>query len=151
VTDVRAAAPGLAPLRPAPAGLPEPDIQPPSIAESGDPFSALRVVTLLARIERGRPVRIADIVDRLNATHLDWIFPPAVVTDVALQLQANWMSDYRNSSGIVVDDGPYGASVAIEDSTRVDPWIVRQAQREAAACRDRLERFSRRDRVSSDD
>jgi hypothetical protein len=151
VTDVRAAAPGLAPLRPAPAGLPDPDIQPPTIAESGDPFSALRVVTLLARIERGRPVRIADIVDRLNAIHLDWIFSPAVVTDVALQLQANWMSDYRNSSGIVVDDGPYGATVAIEDSSRVDPWIVRQAQRQADACRDRLERFSRRDRASSDD
>ena len=151
MTDVRAAAPGLAPLRPAPAGLPEPDIQPPSIAESGDPFSALRVVALLARIERGRPVRIADIVDRLNATHLDWIFSPAVVTDVALQLQANWMSDYRNSSGIVVEDGPYGATLAIEDSTRVDPWIVRQAQREADACRDRLARFSRRDRASSDD
>jgi hypothetical protein len=151
VTDVRAAAPGLAPLRPAPAGLPEPDIQPPTIAESGDPFSALRVVTLVARIERGRPVRIADIVDRLNAIHLDWIFSPAVVTDVALQLQANWMSDYRNSSGIVVDDGPYGATVSIEDSSRVDPWIVRQAQRQADACRDRLSRFSRRDRASSDE
>jgi hypothetical protein len=106
---------------------------------------------LLARIERGRPVRIADIVDRLNATHLDWIFSPTVVANVALQLQANWMSDYRNSSGIVVDDGPYGATVAIEDSSRVDPWIVRQAQREAAACRDRLARFSRLDRALSDD
>jgi hypothetical protein len=151
VTDVRAAAPGLAPLRPAPPGLPEPDIQPPTVAEVGDPFSGLRVITLLARIERGRAVRIADIVDRLNADHLDWIFSPSVVANVALQLQANWMSDYRNASGIVVDDGPYGATVAIEDSSRVDPWIVRQAQREAAACRDRLARFSRRDRPSSDD
>lgn len=151
VTDVRAAAPGLAPLRPAPPGLPEPDIRPPTVAEVGDPFSGLRVITLLARIERGRAIRVADIVDRLNADHLDWIFSPAVVANVALQLQANWMSDYRNSSGIVVDDGPYGATVAIEDSSRVDPWIVRQAQREAATCRDRLARFSRRDRASSDD
>ncbi|HEY7590904.1 MAG TPA: hypothetical protein VH723_07925 [Candidatus Limnocylindrales bacterium] len=151
MTDVRTAAPGLAPLRPAPAGLPEADAQPPTVAESGDPFSALRVVTLLARIERGRPVRIADIVDRLNATYLDWLFTPAVVADVALQLQANWMSDYRNSSGIVLADGPYGATIAIEDTTRVDPWIVRQALREAEACRDRLAAFSRRDRVSSDD
>jgi hypothetical protein len=108
-------------------------------------------MTLLARIERGRAIRVADIVDRLNADHLDWIFSPEVVANVALQLQANWMSDYRNSSGIVVDDGPYGATVAIEDSSRVDPWIVRQAQREAAACRNRLVRFSRRDRASSDD
>ena len=55
-----------------------------------------------------------------------------VVADVALQLQANWMADYRNSSGIVVEDGPLGPTLTIEDSSRVDPWIVRQAQREAA-------------------
>jgi hypothetical protein len=71
------------------------------------------------------------------------------VADVALQLQANWMTDYRNSSGIVVDDGPLGPSVAIEDSSRVDPWIVRQAQRMAAACTERLAEFSRRDRLTS--
>ena len=150
MTDVRTAAPGLGPLRPAPGGLPDPNIQPPTIAESGDPFTTLRVIDLLARIERGRPVRIADIVDRLNATYLDWLFSPAVVTNVALQLQSNWMTDYRNSSGIVVDDGAYGAMVTIEESSRVDPWIVRQAQREAASCRERLAEFSRRDRVSGD-
>ena len=54
----------------------------------------------------GRPIRLADIVDRLNATYLDWLFTVPVVADVALQLQANWMADYRNSSGIVVEDGP---------------------------------------------
>ena len=37
------------------------------------------------------------------------------------------MADYRNSSGIVVEDGPLGPTLAIEDSSRVDPWIVRQA------------------------
>jgi hypothetical protein len=142
---------GLPPLRPAPPGLPDPGIHPPTIAETGDPFSAIRVIDLLARLERGRPIRVADIVERLDAMYLDWLFSPAVVTDVALQLQANWMSDYRNSSGIVVDDGPYGATVSIEDSSRVDPWIVRQAQRQADACRDRLARFSRRDRASSDE
>ena len=130
--------------------MPDADIQPPNVAESGDPFTTLRVVALLARIERGRPVRLDDIVDRLNATHLDWIFPAPVVADVALQLQANWMADYRNSSGIVVEEGPYGATVQLEDSSRVDPWIVRQAQREAAACRERLAEFSRRDRATSD-
>ena len=69
---------------------------------------AVRVIDLLARLERGRPIRLADIVDRLNATYLDWLFPLPVVADVALQLQANWMADYRNSSGIVVEDGPSG-------------------------------------------
>ena len=56
------------------------------------------------------------------------------------------MADYRNTSGIVLDDGPYGPTLTIEDSSRVDPWIVRQAQREAASCTERLAEFSRRDR-----
>jgi hypothetical protein len=149
-TTIPSSAPGLGPLRSAPAGLPESMIAPPVVAESGDPFSALRVISLLSRIERGRAVRIADLVDRLNATHLDWIFAPAVVADVAVALQSNWMADYRNSSGIVLEDGPYGPTIEIEDSSRVDPWIVRQAQREAAACRDRLAAFSRLDRAAGE-
>lgn len=144
------AAPGLRPLRPAPIGLPEPTLGPPVIAESGDPFTALRVIGLLARLERGHPARIVDLADRLNATHLDWIFSPAVVADVAVALQANWMTDYRNGSGIVLEDGPYGPTVEIEDSSRVDPWIIRQAEREAAACRERLAAFSRQDRTSGE-
>lgn len=143
-------APGLGPLRAAPAGLPEPALAPPVVAESGDPFTTLRVIDLLARIERGRPVRLADIVDRLNAIHLDWLFPRSVVADVAVALQSNWMADYRNSSGIVLDDGPYGATIEIEDSSRVDPWIVRQAERQAAACRERLAAFSRLDRPTGE-
>lgn len=151
MTDVPTATIGLGPLRPAPAGLPHPAISPPTIGESGDPFTTLRVIDLFARIERGRPVRLADIADRLNASYLDWLFPVPVVADVALQLQANWMADYRNASGIVIDDGPSGATVTIEDSSRVDPWIVRQAQREAASCTERLAEFSRRDRPTSGD
>ncbi|MDO8483484.1 MAG: hypothetical protein Q7S35_00915 [Candidatus Limnocylindrales bacterium] len=140
---------GLPPLRPPLPGLPDPAITPPTMAESGDPFTAIRVIDLLARLERGRPIRVADIVERLDATYLDWLFSASVVADVALQLQANWMTDYRNSSGIVVEEGPYGATITIEDSSRVDPWIVRQAQREAASCTERLAEFSRRDRPTS--
>lgn len=142
---------GLAPLRPAPSGLPDPAIAPPTIAEADDPFTTVRVIDLLARVERGRPIRVSDIVDRLNAMYLDWLFSGPVVSDVALQLQSNWMADYRNSSGIVVEDGSLGVTVTIEDSSRVDPWIVRQAQRSADACAERLAEFSRRDRVSSSD
>jgi hypothetical protein len=145
VSDTASATIGLGPLRPPPDGLPDPAIVPPTIAEAGDPFTSVRVIDLLARIERGTPIRLADIVDRLNATYLDWLFTVPVVADVALQLQVNWMSDYRNSSGIVVEDGPLGPTIAIEDSSRVDPWIVRQAQREAASCTERLAEFSRRD------
>lgn len=140
------AAPGRLELRPAPAGMPDPNLVPPTIAESGDPFSALRIVDLVSRLERGRPVRIADIAARLDAEYLEWLFPESVVVDVLLQLQANWFTDYRNQSGIVLADGPYGATMSIEDSSRVDPWIVRQAQRAAADCRERLAEFSRLDR-----
>lgn len=142
--------PGLGALRPAPAGLPVADLRPPVVAESADPFTSLRVIELLARIERGRPVRIADVVDRLNATHLDWMFSAEVVTDVAIGLRANWIADYRSQAGIVVEDGPYGSTIEIEDSSRVDPWIVRQAEREAGACRERLAAFSRLDRPSGE-
>ncbi|CAN5657042.1 hypothetical protein BH20CHL7_BH20CHL7_12990 [soil metagenome] len=136
---------GLGSLRPAPDGMPDPAIAPPTIAEAGDPFTTVRVLDLLARVDRGRPVRLADIADRLGATYLDWLFPVPVVASVVLQLQANWMADYRNSSGVVVEDGPTGPTVTIEDSSRVDPWIVRQAQRVAADCTERLAEFSRRD------
>lgn len=150
MTDAPTVTIGLGPLRPAPAGLPDPDIDPPNIGETGDPFTAIRVIDLLARLERGRPVRLSDIADRLNASYLDWLFPVPVIAAVALQLQVNWMADYRNSSGIVVEDGPNGAVLTIEDSSRVDPWIVRQAQRAAADCTERLAEFSRRDRPSGD-
>jgi hypothetical protein len=147
VSDPRSAAPGTLGERTSPPGMPDPNLHPPTYAESGDPFSTLRVIDLIARMDRGRPVRIDDLVDRLNATYLDWLFTRGVVVDALVALQSNWMADYRNSSGIVLEEeGDWGATVTLEDSSRVDPWIVRQAQREAAACRERLDEFARRDR-----
>ena len=89
-------------------GLPPADVRPPIVAESGDPFAELRVTHLLARIPRGTPVRIRDVVDQLNREHLDWSFSRRVVIGAAIQLQANWLTDYRNSSGIVLQDGLAG-------------------------------------------
>ena len=149
VTEPRART-GLRDLRPAPAGMPDADRRPPTIAETGDPFSALRVVDLVARLERGQPIRLDDIVDRLNASWLDWLFTRRVVTDVLVALQANWMADYRNASGIVLEDGPTGPTLTLEDSTRVDPWIVSQARREADACDEALRAFARRDRPTGE-
>jgi hypothetical protein len=61
------------------------------------------------------------------------------------------MADYRNSSGIDLDDeGPYGLTLMVEDSTRVNPWIVRQAQRVAADAQERLRAFSRLDRATGE-
>ncbi len=142
------AEPGVIGNRPAPDGMPDACIQPPTIAEAGDPFSALRIVDLVARIDRGRPVRVDDLVDRLNALHLDWLFTRAVVVDALVSLQANWMADYRNASGIVLEEGPAGPTLTLEDSSRVDPWIVGQAQREAAECRRALDAFARRDHIA---
>jgi len=137
-------------VRQPPAGMPDVLPTPPVVAESGDPFALLRVIDLVARLPRGRAVPLRSIVERLNATHLDWLFEDRVVADALLQLQANWMADYRNTSGIVVEGDAGSASVTIEDSSRVDPWIVRQAQRELAACRDALLEFSRRDRPTGE-
>jgi hypothetical protein len=138
--------PGAVGRRPAPAGFPDAFPRPPVVAESGDSFSALRVLDLVARMDRGRPIRLDALVDRLNATHLDWLFTRAVVANVLVALQANWMADYRNASGILVEDGPSGPVVTLEDSSRVDPWITGQAHRQAAACREALDEFARRDR-----
>jgi hypothetical protein len=143
------AAPSLD-LRPAPDGLPLADLEPPVVAETGDPFAALRVIDLVARIRRGSAVRIDDLVDGLNARHLGWLFDRGVVVDVLLQLQSNWRVDYRSSDGIAIEDGPTGPTVAIEDSSRVDPWIVRQARRTRAECEAALLAFSRRDRVTGE-
>lgn len=130
--------------------MPAADLTPPVLAESADPFAALRVIDLVARLDRGRPIALSAIVDRLNATHLGWLFEARVVADAILQLQANWLADYRNTSGIVIEEGPTGAAVTIEDSSRVDPWIARQAQRLAGACREVLTDFSRRDRPTGE-
>ena len=136
-------------LRTPPPGLPDPNIPPPNVAESGDPFAALRIIDLVARLERGRAVPLASVVDRLNAAYLDWLFDERVVADALLQLQANWMTDYRNASGIVLEDVDGRPALTIEDSSRVDPWIVRQAIRQAEACRLALAEFSRRDRLAT--
>jgi hypothetical protein len=96
VTAARTA-PGQLRLRDAPPGLPESDLRPPTIAESGDPFAAARIAALIARLERGQPIRIADVVDRLNATYVDWLFTDRVVVDAILQLQTNWMAKNKYS------------------------------------------------------
>lgn len=123
-------------------GLRDADIRPPIIAEPGDPFADLRVSHLLARLPRGAPIRLRDVVDALNAEAVDWSFSRPVVVAAIVQLQANWMVDYRNASGITLDDGPQGAEVTIEDTARVDPWMIKQVDRLAERCLARLRDFA---------
>ena len=131
--------------RPLPPGFPDERPRPPVVAESGDPFATLRIIDGLAGMERGTPVRLDALVDRLNAANLDWLFTRRVVADALVALQANWMTDYRNASGIVLEDGDRGLEVTLEDSSRVDPWLVQQATRALHACREALDAFARRD------
>ena len=113
------------------------------MAEAGDPFAALRVAHLVARMPRGVPIRLRDIVDRLNAEYLDWSFSRPVVAAVVVQLQANWNADFRSQRGFELADGPAGDELTIEDSARVEPWLVRQVSRYADECRQRLDVFAR--------
>ena len=124
-------------------GLPDPNLRPPTIAESGDPFAGLRVAHLICRLPRGVPVRLRDVVDRLNADYLDWSFSRPVVAAVAVQLQANWQADFRSGRGFELEEGPHGDVLTIEDGQRADQWLVRQVERYASECRERLRRFAR--------
>lgn len=124
-------------------GLPEPNVRPPTVAESGDPFAALRIAHVFARLPLGQAIRMRDIVDRLNADYLDWSFARSVVVAVAVQLQANWIADFRTSVGFELRDGAHGEELVIEDSVRAGPWLARQAERLASDCEDRLRAFAR--------
>jgi hypothetical protein len=145
VSDPRTAAPGGLRMGLAPAGLPDPNLAPPVVAEPGDPFAVLRVLELVARVEAGRAVLLDDLVAALNAAYLDWAFDRAVVADALVGLQANWMADFRNASGIVLEDGPYGPALTLERTARMAAWIVGQAQRVAVECGRELAAFSRRE------
>lgn len=125
------------------AGLPDPNLRPPTVAESGDPFAGLRVAHLIARLPRGEQVRLRDVVDRLNADYLDWSFSRPVVAAVAVQLAANWQADFRAGVGLEVSAGERGDELRIEDSTRAQDWLARQVERYAAECNARLDAFAR--------
>ena len=112
------------------------------MAIAGDPFAELRVVHLLARVPRGSPVRLRDIVERLEVEHIDWSFSRAVVLAAAVQLQANWRADLRSNDGIILQDGSAGPEVILEDTGRMDAWLVRQVERRREACQDALRRFA---------
>lgn len=123
--------------------LPDPDLHPPVVAESGDPFASLRVVHLVARSPRGRALPVAEIVARLNAEYVDWAFSPRVVADTVAQLRANWLADYRTVEGLALEDGPSGPALRIEDTDRAGAWLVDQAWRLFAACQAQLDEFAR--------
>ncbi|MEY4666588.1 MAG: hypothetical protein RIQ87_368 [Chloroflexota bacterium] len=123
---------------------------PPVIAEARSPFTAVRVAALMLARKRGLRERLADIADALNAAHLDWLFERRVVIDELLQLQANWFSDFRTTTGFIVEDSDQGPVVTLEDSSRMSGWLERQVAKATEECKRELAAFAKSDRAAGD-
>ena len=123
---------------------------PPVIAEARSPFTAVRVAALLLARPRGFGERVAAVADALNAAHTDWLFETRVVADELLQLQSNWFSDFRTTTGFALNDAPNGTLIHLEDSPRMTGWLQRQVEKAEVACRAELDNFARTDRAAGD-
>jgi hypothetical protein len=135
---------------PPPDGMPDPDLAPPQIARSGDPFAALRIVHFVSRLRRNETLQLRDVVAELNRAHLDWYFSEKVVLAELVQLQANWSISFHGDDRIVLDRNERGHTLLIVDSTKMSTFLVNQAQRLADACDEELRRFTLGDGVSPD-
>ena len=123
---------------------------PPVIAEARSPFTAVRVAALMLARKRGLRERLADIADALNAAHLDWLFERRVVIDELLQLQANWFSDFRTTTGFIVEDSDQGPVITLEDSLRMSGWLERQVAKATEEGKRELAAFAKSDRAAGD-
>ena len=54
------------PLSAPPDGMPDPELAPPQIARSGDPFARLRIVHLLSRLPRNTTLQLRDVLGWLE-------------------------------------------------------------------------------------
>jgi hypothetical protein len=133
-----------------PDGMPSPDLVPPQIARSGDPFAALRIVHFVSRLPRNRTLQLRDVVAALNAEFLDWFFSEKVVIAELVQLQANWAISFHGDDRIVLDRNERGHTLLITDSTKMGSFLVNEARRLAEACAEELRRFTLGDGVSPD-
>ena len=138
------------PLAPAPDGMPDPNVVPPQLARTGDPFGALRLVHFVSRLPRNQTLQVRDIVGALNATHLDWYFSEKVVLAEIVQLQANWGISFHGDDRIVLDRNERGHTLLVTDSTKMNSFLVSEATRLAEACDAELRRFTLGDGVTSD-
>ncbi len=133
-----------------PDGMPAPDVSPPQIARSGDPFAALRVVHFLSRLRRNETLQLRDVVSALNAEFLDWYFSEKVVLAEIVQLQANWGISFHGDDRIVLDRNERGHTLLVVDSTKMSSFLVNEARRLAEACNEELRRFTLGDGISPD-
>jgi hypothetical protein len=137
-------------LGPAPDGMPAPDLVPPQIARSGDPFASLRVVHFLSRLPRNVTLQLREVVDALNASFLDWYFSEKVLLAELVQLQANWAISFHGEDRIILDRNERGHTLLIVDSTKMSGFLVAEARRLASLCQDEQRRFTLGDGVSPD-
>jgi hypothetical protein len=137
-------------LEPAPEGMPDPELSPPQIARSGDPFASLRIVHFVSRLARNQTHQLRDVIGALNAEFLDWSFSERVVLAELVQLQANWAISFHGDDRIVLDRNERGHTLLVIDSTKMSSFLVAEARRLAEACADELRRFTLGDGISPD-
>ena len=130
--------------------MPAPDLVPPQIARSGDPFASLRIVHFVSRLRRNATLQVRDVVAALNAEFLDWYFSEKVLLAELVQLQANWGISFHGDDRIVLDRNERGHTLLITDSTKMSTFLVNEARRLAAACDEESRRFTLGDGVSPD-
>jgi hypothetical protein len=130
--------------------MPDPQLTPPQLARSGDPFAALRIVHFVSRLRRNETLQVRDVVAALNAEFLDWYFSEKVVLAELVQLQANWAISFHGDDRVVLDRNERGHTLLITDSTKMSSFLVSEARRLADACEAELRRFTLGDGISSD-
>jgi hypothetical protein len=135
---------------PAPEGMPDPNLVPPQIARSGDPFATLRIVHFLSRLRRNSSHQLRDVVAALNAAFLDWSFAEKVVLAEIVQLQANWSISFHGEDRIVLDRNARGHTLLIVDSTKMSAFFIAEARRLVAACEEEQRQFTLGDGISPD-
>ncbi|MBA3586406.1 MAG: hypothetical protein H0W41_02065 [Chloroflexi bacterium] len=130
--------------------MPDPQLAPPQLARSGDPFASLRIVHFVSRLRRNDTLQLRDVVTALNAEFLDWYFSEKVVLAELVQLQANWGISFHGDDRIVLDRNERGHTLLIVDSTKMTTFLVNEARRLTDAGADELRRFTLGDGVSAD-
>jgi hypothetical protein len=138
------------PLSAPPEGMPDPELAPPQIARSGDPFARLRILHLLSRLPRNTTLQLRDVQAWLNASFLDWSFNEKVLLATLVQLQANWSISFHGDDRIVLDRNERGHTLLIVDSSRMTAFLVAEGKRAAEEAEEELRRFTLGDGISPD-
>lgn len=135
---------------PPPPGMPDPNLTPPQIARSGDPFGQLRIVHSLSRLRRNTTRQLRDVVAAMNAAHLDWYFSEKVVLAEIVQLQANWAISFHGEDRIVLERNERGHTLLVVDSSKMSAFFVSEARRLVEACEEEQRRFTLGDGTTTD-